>query len=64
MAGAGAPAPTQTAASTDQGYNQTYNSYAAAPPTYGSPPANTGYANQQQQQQGGYGTVYGGSYGY
>ncbi|KAL8171091.1 hypothetical protein V2J09_022895 [Rumex salicifolius] len=62
MAGAGAPAPTQTSAPSEQGYSQGgYSSYtSAAAPTYGSPPASTGYANQQ----GAYGSVYGGNYGY
>ncbi|KAL8166433.1 hypothetical protein V2J09_007932 [Rumex salicifolius] len=60
MAGAGAPAPTQSAAPTEQAYTQNYSSYAGVAPTYGTPPSNTGYASQQ----GAYGSAYGNSYGY
>ncbi|VVA12932.1 PREDICTED: flowering locus K homology [Prunus dulcis] len=56
MADAGAPQPTQTAGSVDQGYN----SYAAHGSVYSSPPSNQGHAGHT----GGYGSVYGSHYGY
>lgn len=49
-------AQTQTGASADQ----SYNSYGAHSSVYASPPSNPGHAGHA----GGYGSVYGGNYGY
>ncbi|KAM2567634.1 hypothetical protein TB1_009983 [Malus domestica] len=56
MADAGAPQPTPTPGSVDQGYNN----YATHGSVYASPPSNQGHAGQH----GGYGSVYGSHYGY
>ncbi|XP_043691153.1 flowering locus K homology domain-like isoform X1 [Telopea speciosissima] len=57
MAEAAAPAQNPVGGSTDQGYN----SYPAHGSMYASPPSNTGHAGNTA---GGYGSVYGASYGY
>ncbi|CAN6582156.1 unnamed protein product [Malus baccata var. baccata] len=56
MADAGAPQPTPTPGSVDQGYNN----YATHGSVYASPPSNQGHAGQH----GGYGSAYGSHYGY
>lgn len=58
MAAAPSPAPSQSSmGSMDPGYN----SYQPHGPMYGSPPSNTGPVAHSG---GGYGSTYGGSYGY